>query len=219
MNFHIEEEISQNSTMFDSLFNNYYPSWTEQFNKYKKEIKEISKIIEKFEFNDGFFEPQKNELFNMFKSISLDKVKLVIWTDEPNVINKTNGIILKEMYKELKLKPQENQKFIDLSKEGILFMNASMCYSPRVKDLYKNVWMGFANIVIDIINDNVLNCIHLIWGTNCNKLESCITSREVYSTSSPLQPYFGFNGCNHFIKVNITLKRQKKDEINWVIHQ
>ena len=217
MSFIIEEDITQDSTVYEALFNNYYPGWTEQFLKYKNEIKEISKIVDKIETRDGFFEPPKRSLFSMFSDTPLNEVKVVVWTDEPDVISKANVNIRKELSNELKIIPRQN--FKDFSKQGVLFMSGSMSYSPRDKNLYKDVWLGFANIVINIINENVPNCIHLIWGSNCTKLESQITSREVYTTSSPLKPYFGFNGCNHFIKVNITLDRQKKEPINWSIPQ
>jgi len=102
-----------------------------------------------------------------------------------------------------------------LAKQGILFMNQSLTYCPANPKLYLNMWNRFTYIIINIINENVENCIHLLWGKQCEPLIEHIRSREIYQSAhpSPLSARRGFFGCKHFLKVNITLENRKKSKI------
>lgn len=79
------------------------------------------------------------------------------------------------------------------------------------------MWNRFTYIIINILNEKIENCIHLLWGKQCEPLVEHIRSREVFQTShpSPFSVRRGFIGCKHFLKVNITLKKQERGEINW----
>ena len=68
-----------------------------------------------------------------------------------------------------------------------------------------------------IIQINVITFIHLLWGKQCDPLIEHIRSREIHQAShpSPMSARRGFFGCKHFLKINITLKRQNKNQINW----
>lgn len=236
----IEEEVDQNSSVYDAFYNKYYEGWTEQFQKHKHQMNCISKMIDDKEKEVGRYYPLKNDLFKCLELTPLNKVKVVIWGQDPYPNVKSNGLpraqgysfgvsrdddvpkSLLNIYKELKQEIPEFQqpKHGDLTgwaKQGILFMNTSLCFSPKEPKAFSNLWLRFTNIIIDIINENVPNCIHLLWGKKCEVLEDSISSREIYKAPhpSPLSAYQGFFGCNHFIKVNITLQRQNKNPIVW----
>lgn len=72
-------------------------------------------------------------------------------------------------------------------------------------------------VIIEIINQNTENCIHVLWGKQCEKIAEHINSREVLISAhpSPLSARRGFFGNQHFKKINIILKRQEKEQINW----
>lgn len=217
---YIEEDIDQDSSVYDALFGTYYNGWTEVFKGYRPNIENISKIIRTKESEVGGFLPQKDKLFRAFTMTDLSDVKVVIWGKNPSVSKN----FYSNIYKELK---QENQvpggfgndfgqrNLDDWARQGVLFMNVAMCYTRQNPDPFSDLWIRFANIIIQIINSKVPNCIHLLWGRECEKISDSISSREVYSTSHPSSPTMGFFGCNHFIKVNITLERQKKQPISW----
>lgn len=236
----IEEDVDQTSTVYQSFYNKYFEGWTEEFEKHKQQMKAISKLIDDKEKDVGMYYPLKNDIFRALELTPLNKVKVVIWGQDPYPFLKPNGLpraqgysfgvsrdddvpkslinIYKELNREIPdFKPPKHGDLTGWAKQGVLFMNTSLCYSPKEPKAFLNLWIRFTNIIIQIINENVPNCIHLLWGKKCEKLADSISSREVYITShpSPLSAYQGFFGCNHFIKTNITLKRQGKEPIDW----
>lgn len=240
MDFFIEEDVTEDSTIYEAFYNKYYPGWSEVFQQYKGEMKNVSDIISKAQQRTGRIYPMKKDIFRALEMTPLDKVKVVIWGQDPYPTLLSNGKpraqgysfgvdksdevpkSLINIYKELKNEyPEFNiPRHGDLSgwaKQGVLFMNTSLCYSPSDPKAYLNLWFRFTNIIIEILNEKVPNCIHVMWGNRCEKLIDNISSREIYTAPhpSPLSAYRGFFGCNHFIKINITLMRQGKEEIDW----
>lgn len=216
---YIEESVTDESTVYDALFATYYNGWTDVFNSYKPNIQNISDIISNKENEIGGFLPKKSELFRSFTLTDLSEVKVVIWGKSPSIHRSFYSNILKELKSEKQIPQHVSnfglRNFDDWARQGVLFMNVAMCYTRENPDPFSDLWIRFANMIIQILNTNVPNCIHLLWGKECEKISDSISSREVYSTSHPSSPKMGFFGCNHFIKVNITLCRQNKEPINW----
>jgi uracil-DNA glycosylase len=227
-------------SVYQLLYEKDYPGWSEKLTPYKGAIKNISNIISKKEEQYGPYYPKKENLFKALEMTPLHKVKVVIWGQDPYPtllddgtpraqgysfgVRKDDDVpkSLENIYKELKdnfpmFQPPKHGDLTWLAEQGILFMNSSLTYCPKDPKCYLNLWNRFTNILINIINESVENCIHLLWGKNCEKLAEHIHSREVFTCAhpSPLSAYRGFFGCKHFLKVNITLSRQEKEQINW----
>lgn len=227
-------------SIYDLLYNNHYPGWSEKLEKYKPAIKQISEIISKKEERYGEYYPKKEDVFKCLSLTPLHKVKVVIWGQDPYPALRDNGqpraqgysfgvarddavpMSLRNIYKEVgenfpMFKAPEHGDLTWLAKQGILFMNSALTYCPNEPKCYLNLWNRFTNIIIAILNEESNNCIHLLWGKNCEKLAEHIHSREIYISAhpSPLSARRGFFGCKHFLKVNITLARQERDQINW----
>jgi uracil-DNA glycosylase len=227
-------------SVYQLLYEKEYPGWSEKFAPYKGAIKNISNIIAKKEEQYGTYYPKKENLFKALEMTPLHKVKVVIWGQDPYPsllgdgepraqgysfgVHKEDDVpmSLKNIYKELNdnfpmFEAPGHGDLTWLADQGVLFMNASLTYCPKEPKCYLNLWNRFINILISIINENVENCIHLLWGKNCEKLAEHIRSREVFICAhpSPLSAYRGFFGCKHFLKVNIVLSRQEKEQINW----
>lgn len=236
----IEEEVDQTSSSYDAFYNKYYSGWSEEFETRKEQMKKICKLIDDKEKEVGSYYPLKKDLFKCLEITPLSKVKVVIWGQDPYPSLKSDGkpraqgysfgvskndVVPKSLiniYKELQQEipeftPPQHGDLTGWAKQGVLFMNSSLCYSPKDPKAFLNLWLRFTNIIVEIINEKVPNCIHLLWGRKCEKIADNINSREVYTTShpSPFSAYQGFFGCNHFIKVNITLQRQGKLPIDW----
>ena len=227
-------------SVYDLLYQKDYGLWSQKLEKYKVAIKNISKIIAQKEEEYGPYYPAKENLFKALEMTPLEKVKVVIWGQDPYPtllkdgkpraqgysfgVHKEDNVpqSLQNVYKEIKdnypmFHPPEHGDLTWLAEQGILFMNSSLTYCPENPKVYLNLWNRFTNIIINIINENVDNCIHLLWGKNCEKLAEHIRSREVFMCAhpSPFSARRGFFGCKHFLKVNITLQRQEKEQINW----
>jgi len=234
----VEADIDQESTVYDALFEQYFDGWTEKLLPHKKAIKILSDMIIEKEKTYGPFYPLKKDMFNFLKMTPLRKVKVVIWGQDPYPtlledgepraqgysfgVKKTDQVpqSLKNIYKELKtnfpmFQEPPHGDLSWLANQGVLFMNQSLTYCPKNPKLYLNMWNLFTYIVINIINENVENCIHLLWGKQCEPLIEHIRSREIYQSAhpSPLSARRGFFGCKHFLKVNITLENRKKTKI------
>ena len=236
----IEDDIDQSSSIYDALYYKNYGKWSEKLEPHKKAVKIISDMIEEKEKEFGEFYPLKENVFKFLEMTPLEKVKVVIWGQDPYPTLLSDGTpraqgysfgvkknddvpqSLRNIYKEIKsnypmFEPPQHGDLSWLAKQGVLFMNQSLTYCPRNPKIYMNLWNRFTYIMINIINESVENCIHLLWGKQCEPLVEHIRSREVYQAAhpSPLSARRGFFGCKHFLKINITLKRQERDQINW----
>lgn len=233
--------IDQNSTVYEALYEGEIDeSWLKELEPHKKAVKQISDIIDKNEEKFGMYYPLKCDLFNFLKMTPLDKVKVVIWGQDPYPTLLKDGTprargysfgvrrddnvpqSLQNVYKEIKsdfpmFEIPNHGDLTYLAKKGILFMNQSLTFCPKNPKLYLKMWNRFTYIIINILNEKIENCIHLLWGKQCEPLVEHIRSREVFQAShpSPFSVRRGFIGCKHFLKVNITLKKQERGEINW----
>lgn len=238
MSIEIEADIDQDSTIYDSLYLQDYGSWNSKLKPHQKAVRLVSDMIQEKEKQYGEFYPLKKDVFNFLKMTPLEKVKVVIWGQDPYPtllddgtpraqgysfgVRKTDTVpqSLKNIYKEIKsnypmFEPPPHGDLKWLAEQGVLFMNQSLTYCPNNPKLYLNLWNRFTYIMINIINENVENCIHLLWGKQCEPLIEHIRSREIHQSShpSPLSARRGFFGCKHFLKVNIILENRKKTKI------
>ncbi len=211
--------------------------WKDEFLKRKEKIDKILANVEKR--GDTFY-PNREDVFKCFSLTPLEEVKVVIWGQDPypkllqDGTTRAQGYAfgvkrddvvpgsLKNIYKELADNFDEFRAPLHgdlrwLAKQGILFMNSALTYNPKDPKSHQNIWSRFTYIVIQIINNRVPNCIHVLWGKSSEKLTSSIASSEILACAhpSPLSAYRGFFGCKHFKKINIMLDRQDKKQINW----
>ena len=234
-------EINQNSTVFEALYENNEldETWKKELELHKGPIKQISKFIGEKEKKFGEYYPLKKDLFNFLKT-PLNEVKVVIWGQDPYPtllkdgtpraqglsfsVRKDDNVpqSLNNIYKELNsnfpmFQIPDHGDLSYLTKRGVLFMNQSLTFCPSNPKLYLKMWNRFTYIIISILNEKIENCIHLLWGKQCETLAEHIRSREIFQTShpSPFSVRRGFQGCKHFLKVNITLQKQGKSQINW----
>lgn len=234
----IEDDDFEDYTIYDCLYKRNYPGWSEKLEEHKGAIKQLSNLIEKKSKEFGEFYPLKENVFKALELTPLEKVKVVIWGQDPYPTLLENGKpraqgysfgvhksdqvpqSLKNIYKEIKdnfstFEPPAHGDLTWLADQGILFMNQSLTYCPANPKLYLNLWNRFTYIIIKILNENVEGCIHLLWGKQCEPLIEHIRSREIHQAShpSPFSARRGFFGCKHFLKVNIILENRKKTKI------
>ena len=231
------ENTKNPDTIYDALFGENIYSWTSKLRPYKDAVKLLSDHIEKM--NTEYY-PRTKDIFNCLKLTPLCDIKVVIWGQDPYPtllpsgkpraqgyafgVDRQDDVpkSLKNIYKELAsnfdwFEEPNHGDLTYIAKQGVLFMNTSLTYCPSNPDSHINIWMRFIHIIITLINENVENCIHILWGSKAEKLRENIKSREILSCAhpSPLSAYRGFFGCKHFKKINITLDRQGKKQINW----
>ena len=96
MGFIIEEDIHQSSTVYDAFYDRYFGEWSEKFEKYKDEMKNVSEIIGRTEKETKYL-PFKKNLFDCFANTPLGEVKVVIWTDNPLSLKRSYANVYKEL--------------------------------------------------------------------------------------------------------------------------
>lgn len=227
-------------SVYDLLFEEDLGAWTTEFKKYDKAIKNISDMIDKCEEKYGRYYPDKCDLFKAFRLTPLESIKLVILGQDPYPTLLDNGncraqglafsvskddIVpgsLKNIYKEIKndypmFVAPDHGDLSFLAERGVFLYNQALTYCPENPKCYLNLWNRFNNIVIKILNENIVNCIYILWGKKAEKLAEHIQSREIITGvhPSPLSANRGFFNKKYFLKVNITLERQGKEQINF----
>ena len=227
-------------TVEDLLFKKDLGKWSTEFKKYKAAIKDISKRIQACEKKYGPYYPEKENLFKAFELTPLETVKVVIVGQDPYPSLLANGKCraqglsfsvskedsipgsLKNIYKEIKndFPMFQEPKHGDLTywaEQGVFLFNQALTYCPEDPKCYLNLWNRFTNIVIKILNENIDNCIYILWGKKAEKLSESIKSREIITGvhPSPMSANRGFFNKKYFLKLNLTLKRQGKEQINF----
>ena len=227
-------------SLYELLMEKDYPGWSPHFPKYSRALKNAFNLIDNAEVKYGNYYPEKKDIFKFLELTDLRKLKVVVWGQDPYPtllsnnkpraqgyafgVHKEDSVpgSLRNMHKEMadnfsSFEAPKHGDLTYLANQGILFMNYSMCYCPKNPKAFLNLWNRFVFIIIEIINQNTENCIHVLWGKQCEKIAEHINSREVLISAhpSPLSARRGFFGNQHFKKINIILKRQEKDQINW----
>ena len=227
-------------SIYNLLFEKDLGKWTQEFSKYKSAIKNISDTISECEEKYGEYYPAKEDLFKAFELTPLESIKVVIVGQDPYPSLLANGKCraqglsfsvskedsvpgsLKNIYKEIyndfpMFKAPDHGDLTYLAKQGVFLYNQALTYCPENPKCYLNLWNRFTNIVINIINKNVDNCIYVLWGKKAENLTEHIRSREVITGvhPSPLSANRGFYNKRYFLKINLTLRRQGKQQINF----
>ncbi|QJC33803.1 uracil-DNA glycosylase [Enterobacteriaceae endosymbiont of Donacia provostii] len=216
--------------------------WHNFFQKETKKkyfIRLIEKIYIDIKNNNKIIYPKKKYIFNIFKKINFNNLKVVIIGQDPYYgVNQANGFAfsvmpkikipptLKNIYKAIKydipsfIIPNHGY-LINWVNEGVMLLNSILTVEKGKPQSHANIgWEIFTNNVIKIINFYYKNIVFLLWGTYAKKKHILITSDHLILTTShpsPLSFHRGFNFCKHFSKTNKYLILHKKKPINWNI--
>ncbi len=216
-------------------------NWKFFFKKEKKK-KYFLKIINflKQEYHKKkIIYPAKKNIFQIFKLIKFNKIKVVILGQDPYCNkNQAHGLAFSvlpkikklppsiiNIYKELKnefswFKKPKNGYLINWVKQGVFLFNTILTVEKNLPCSHKNIgWEIFSNNIIKYINLYLQNIVFILWGKYAQKKIQFINKKKhlilTSSHPSPLSFNKGFLGCNHFKKTNIFLKKNNINPINW----
>jgi uracil-DNA glycosylase len=230
-----------NTSIYDLLFNSKhdYGSWLVELKKEEEAIKQLSDVIEQKVKETGEYYPLPDNVFRALRETPLEDVKVVLWGSEPYPQLLDNGQArdqglsfsvceeddipgsLRNMHKEMKtdfpmFEVPDHGDLTYLSKQGVLLMNSALTHCPSNKKIYLKLWRRFTKLIIDIINEHVEGCVHVLLGNDTTTLTESIQSRNVIAAPHPSIGY-RFRGSRIFLKINKTLNDQGKKQINWNI--
>ncbi len=216
-------------------------SWDEILKEeYQKEyFKNLQQFIDE-EYNTHSIYPPREDIWNGFKEVSYNEVKIVILGQDPyHGEGQAHGMAfsvkpgvkippsLRNIYKELNqtmdFEIPDHGHLIKWAQEGVLMLNTVLTVREGKPGSHKNKgWEKFTDAVIKKLNDRKSPIVFILWGAPAKKKIELITSpwHKVLTAAhpSPLSAYNGFFGCNHFNKANEYLKEWGKEPIDFKIN-
>lgn len=237
----IVEEISKLSVGSNENNCDGRSGWEEFFSRNLSVIDKISEKIAVFERTNQIV-PDKDKIFRAFELCPFDKVKVVIFGQDPyQSLNKSGEPIaqglafsvkdgekippsLRNIIKEIKNEypnchMSSSGSLESWAKQGVLLLNISLTTNMGKSDAHKKVWDSFIINVMKELSDKKPNCIYLLWGNNAKAMQKHITKGYILTAAhpSPLSANKGFFGCDHFIETNKILQENNESEIDWCI--
>lgn len=194
--------------------------------------KELKKFLDK-EYLSNTTYPKKDDIFKAFKLCPIDKLKVIILGQDPyHRKGQANGLafsvnkgikippslrnIYKELNSDLGIKIPEHGDLTFWAKQGILLLNTTLTVTEGKPLSHKGKgWEIFTDLVIKKINIEFKDKVFLLWGANArSKVKFIDQNKHLILEAphpSPLSVYRGFDGCNHFSKLNLYLKEKSID--------
>lgn len=176
-------------------------TWNEMFFRSKKKLSVISEIVTKEERLYKIL-PLKTDIFNAFKLTPLNKVKVVIFGQDPYTkmfsprlpvavglafsVRRGDSIppSLRNIYKELQtdIKGFVIPNHGDIScwcDQGVLLLNTCLTLRLEESNSHKELWIPFVVEAIKVVIETNPSCIFLLWGAKAQKLEQHIGSKNI----------------------------------------
>ena len=212
------------------LLDNIDNSWKSFFNYINwKKIYNIIEVIVKNKFL-----PEKEDVFRIFRELSLEKIKVVILGQDPYHQEKVaDGFAfstrshrtpasLQNIFTELKNDlgiVRNSNDLISWVKQGVFLLNCYLTVELNKPLSHSEEWKWFSQKLINHIKENKDDIIWVFWGNNAKsfKILCNIKSNYVIESTHP-SPYsakFGFFNSKPFSKIFNFLKVLKKEGINW----
>lgn len=208
----------------------------EEFNKeYYLKLREFLKE----EYSSAKIFPEKEDIFTALKLTSYEDTKVVILGQDPyHGEGQAHGLAfsvkpgvqappsLVNMFKELKsdigCEIPNNGYLVPWAKQGVLLLNAALTVREGEPNSHKGKgWEEFTDRIISILNEREKSVIFVLWGKNALAKEELIANvRHMVLRAphpSPLSASRGFFGCKHFSKINVLLRANGEEAIDWQI--
>ena len=181
--------------------------------------------------------PVENNIFNAFKLLDFNDVKVVILGQDPyHGFGQAHGLafsvmegeklppsllhIFKELFSDTGREISKNGNLENWAKQGVFLLNATLTVEANSPGSHqKKGWEQFTDSVIKSLSDNREKLVFILWGAYAqNKSVLIDESKHLVLKAphpSPFSAYKGFFGCKHFSKTNDYLKINNKIEIDW----
>lgn len=217
----------------------YHPSWsvfiTEQFNA--PYFRKLTDFLNG-EYASQLVLPAKEEVFNVFRDVAYEDVKVVILGQDPyptpghahglcfsvkehvKPIPKSLRNIFSEIEQDLGLPFPPNGNLERWSRQGVFLLNTVLTVRAGESQSHAGKgWEQFTDEVIRKINALPTRVVFLLWGSKAQvKKELIDLSRHVILEAphpSPLSAHRGFFGCRHFSQTNRLLTEANLPAIEW----
>lgn len=183
--------------------------------------------------------PRKENVFRLFRKISINKIKVVILGQDPyhlpevadglafstqknNYIPASLKNIFLELSQDLNCSPPTKSNLLPWVKEGIFLLNTALTVKDGQALSHMKLWEEFIYSLLKYLNNYNREIIWIFWGQKARKIgEQCDISQInnhvlISAHPSPYSAEYGFFGSQPFSKTNKLLTNLKKEPINWL---
>jgi len=213
------------------------PSWENFFQQESQKsyfFSLLSKLEE--EYKNYKCWPRKENIFRLFREISLDKIKVVILgqdpyhlpevadgvafsTQKPNYIPASLRNIFLEFGQDLNCVSPSKGDLLPWVKEGVFLLNTALTVKDSQPLSHVKWWEEFIFSLLTYLKDYNKKLIWVFWGQKARKIgEECQISTDYSLISAHPSPYSAerFFGSRPFSKVNKLLSEMGKEPVNWL---
>lgn len=177
--------------------------------------------------------PDEDDVFKAFKLSPFDKTRVVIMGQDPyHTKGQANGLSfsikeggkispsLRNIFKELGLKPPYSGDLTDWAEQGVLLLNCVLTVREGSPNSHKGIgWEKYIDANLAALNLRETPVVFLLWGKEAQQKENLITNPAHLilkaAHPSPMSADRGFFGCNHFNLVNDFLVKNGQSPIDW----
>jgi len=183
--------------------------------------------------------PRKENIFRLFREISIDNIKVVILgqdpyhlpevadglafsTQKPNYIPASLKNIFLELSQDLSCSLPTKSNLLPWVKEGVFLLNTALTVKDGQALSHMKLWEEFIYSLLKYLNNYNREIIWIFWGQKARKIgEQCGISQInnhvlISAHPSPYSAEHGFFGSQPFSKTNKLLTSLKKEPINWL---
>ena len=181
--------------------------------------------------------PRKENIFRLFREISLDKIKVVILgqdpyhlpevadgvafsTQKPNYIPASLRNIFLEFSRDLNCASPSKGDLLPWVKEGVFLLNTALTVKDGQALSHMKWWEEFIFSLLTYLRNHDEKLIWVFWGQKAKKIGEECQINSIYSLisahPSPYSAEHGFFGSRPFSKANELLFRENKKQINWL---
>lgn len=201
----------------------------------KEYYKKLGSFV-KSEYKNKICYPEYDNIFNALRYTDYDEVKVVILGQDPyHGEHEAHGLsfsvldgvkrppslnnIFKELYSDIGVNRNSNN-LTGWAKQGVLLLNAIMSVEKDKPLSHKEKgWEIFTDNIISKLNERDKPIVFVLWGGFARSKKKLITNSRHHVIESvhpsPLSAYNGFFGSKPFSKINVFLKNNNFEPIDW----
>lgn len=227
-------------TIEEEAFNNTPISWEPFFKNAENEIRHISKIVEKHKKIAQIY-PYSVDVFNPFKLITSDKVKLVLFGEEPRmgftkILNENKKVVQYTLDTGLSFSQRDTEELSPINKiifnklgithcngdlrgwakQGVLLLNVNLTVIDNIKNSHSEIWDGFILKLVEYLNDINPYIVFVMLSKESSRVKSLLNQKNlIIETENPILPSSNFHQENIFERINDYLQLQCIKKIDW----
>lgn len=227
--------VRDNSVNLDFLASGWKPFFEKEFSK--EYMQDIKKFLQKELGKKKTIYPEGKHIFNAFKQVALEEVKVVILGQDPyhgprqahglsfsvlKGISKPPSLrnIFRELESDLGIAAPESGDLSHWARQGVLLLNTVLTVEKGKPGSHRGKgWEIFTDAVIAYLSQGKSPLIFVLWGSFAQSKATLILSpphRIIAAPHpSPLSASRGFLGSKPFSKINYQLKKWGRGGIDW----